>query len=139
MNPKRDINLPVRTDADLLEHVETIVGRALRRQAWLLFLDGDDDPVPLAVPFEDYPPRPERDLVSALAGIVETVVGDVPGARVVVVWERPGARTATPGDLAWSRAFAAACAERGLPVRGQFVSHPAGILEVRDDELADAA
>ena len=50
---------PLLTDAAIESRADALVGRACRRQLWLMFLDDDGLQLPLIIPVGDHPSRPE--------------------------------------------------------------------------------
>ena len=91
--------LPLASDRDIVERVGDIVGPALRRQIWLIFLDDGDAQLPLLIPIEGFPAWPDDGATLFAESVVEsTRRTDV--ASVVIVWERPGGATLGDADRA---------------------------------------
>jgi len=116
--------LPVRSRAEILARVESIVERACRRQLWFLFFDAGDCQLPALVPM-DIPARPEpagpgastEREVAAIASLLDEITDTTDAAWLVLVYERPGAAALRPEDSAWF-AFLAEVADRTeMPVR----------------------
>lgn len=127
---------PAHTDDDVVALVTGIVGRPLRRQCWVLFLDERALPVPFLLPVSDLPWQPDEH-VEDFATLVAEVCADTGAAWVVLVWERPGESRMFPVDWEWADACACAFAERSVPLRGQVVVHTAGAAMVElDDAVA---
>lgn len=125
---------PLTTEADVQARVDDLVGRACRRQLWLLFLDSEDVQVPLLVPLEDHPPGPgdgNAERVAERASELGVLAG---AASVVVVWERRLGEASTPGDRAWARALDGAFVGRDLTLRAQYLSHRTGTRRLAASE-----
>ena len=122
---------PLLTDDDVRERVESLVGPALvDRRLWLFLVDGDRRQVPVDIPIEDLPARPE--LVETLARMLGQVAdaGDTdagPGSAVFVL-ERTGPGT---GDGAWRTALESVCESAGLGLLGVFTATADGVRRVR--------
>ena len=131
---------PARTDADVVALVEGGVGKPLRRQCWVLFLDARALPVPFLLPVSDLPWEPDEH-VEDFATLVAEACADTTAVEVVVVWERPGESRLFPVDWEWVDACACAFAERSVRLRGQVVVHTGGasMIELHDAELPESA
>ncbi|KTR19559.1 hypothetical protein [Curtobacterium citreum] len=131
---------PARTDDDVVALVTGIVGRPVRRQCWVVFLDDRARPVPFLLPVSDLPWQPDEH-VEDFAALVADVRDDVSAAEVVLVWERPGDSRLFPVDWEWVDACACAFRERGIRLRGQVVVHTAGVamIELEEHELPEPA
>lgn len=120
--------LPLTTDADIEDRTLTLVGAAIRRQLWLMFLTADDVQLPVLMPVDDLPELPDRVetdvLVSHLAGLLD----QIGAAQLVLVWERPGRGLLNPSEAAWARALALDCERRGIRLRAQLLSHTRGVM-----------
>lgn len=124
---------PARTDADVVALVTGVVGKPLRRQCWVLFLDERALPVPFLLPVSDLPLQPD-DHVEDFATLVAEVCVDESATEVVLVWERPGATRLFPVDREWVEACDRAFAERAVRLRAQVVVHAGGARVVDADE-----
>lgn len=123
---------PLTTDALIEERVGELLGRAIRRQLWLLFLDEDDVQLPLIVPLEGVPSLPPGD--DALSSLLARFT-DLAGAHsFIFVLERYADAVLSPADIAWSRALHLACAAAQVPLRGILVSHRTGVRWVAQDD-----
>lgn len=131
---------PARTDDDVVALVTGIVGRPVRRQCWVLFLDDGARPVPFLLPVSDLPWQPDEH-VEDFAAFVADVRDDASAAEVVIVWERPGDTRLFPVDWEWVDACACVFRERGIRLRGQVVVHTAGVamIELEEHELPEPA
>lgn len=127
------ITAPLTTDALIEERVSSLVGKACRRQFWLLFLDEDSVQLPLLIPIGDPPahPQPESD---ALLGMVENAAESVGATSVVVVIERYADDTLTASDLAWAAWLDAAFHDHEIALRGMLLSHRRGVRWIAQDD-----
>ncbi|MET0806717.1 MAG: hypothetical protein ABWX66_04955 [Lacisediminihabitans sp.] len=122
------------TDALLMVRVEQLVGRALRRQLWLMFLDHDDVQLPLLMP-SDIPRTPEVDSVIQFADFLIDVVAEVRATSVVFVLERFGTDTISDDDRLWLQLVTEAGRLAGVRVRGPFLSHEGGVRTVGSEDI----
>lgn len=127
--------MSARTDADVVALVSGVVGRPIRRQCWVLFLDERAIPVPFLLPVSDLPLQPDEH-VEDFATLVAEVCVDNSAAEVVLAWERPGETQLFPVDWEWIDACACAFAERAVRLRGQVVVNATGasMVELHDAE-----
>jgi hypothetical protein len=108
-----------------------LVGRAVNRQLWIMFLDEDDYQLPLLVPCEDLPEYPpERPI--PLGDFVEAAGA----AAIFVVLERYASEQLTAADLAWAKHVASSCAVASIDLRGILLSHRKGVRWVAPDDYA---
>lgn len=127
-------SLPITTDQQVEDRVASIIGRANRRQLWMLFLTADDVQLPVILPLADYPSSPSPEMSARLGSTVRQCVDEIDAAQVVLVWERCQGRDLTPTDTAWAKSAVAACREAGVPLRAQLVSHRAGVRWLAPDD-----
>jgi hypothetical protein len=125
ITPDQAALLPLTTDDALCERVEDLIGVALRREVWLLFLDADDIQLPIVVPVENLPEWPD-DLTGFVSAVADCA-GLEGASSVVAVWERPGDSRPSDADRAWARDFALAFARTDYALRGQLLSHDHGV------------
>jgi hypothetical protein len=123
--------LPQLTSDELIhERVSDLVGRAISRQLWLMFLDENDAQLPLLVPVSDLPSAPPIEIASLIIGTADAV-----GARgIIVVLERYGDESLTAADRAWARHIHLCCAEAPARLRGILLSHARGVRWVAPDD-----
>jgi hypothetical protein len=122
---------PLTTDALIHERATALVGRAVRRQLWLLFLDEHDLQLPVIMPIDDLPVSPPDGAKLPIAAIAQEV-----GARsVVVVLERYGDDTLTENDKEWARHLRESCAATSVRLRAILLSHRRGVRWVAVDDL----
>lgn len=115
---------PLLTERDVLRRVDALVGRALRRQLWLLFLDVDAVQLPTLVPIDGLPRLPDG--VEGMAPAVIGMVQMLKAASVVIVYERPGDSELGRDDLEWADALRALCERAAVPLRDVVLSHDGG-------------
>ncbi|WP_130506268.1 hypothetical protein [Microterricola gilva] len=127
--------IPLDSDAAVQARVEHLIGAACRRQWWMLLLDEAGRQIPLIIPMADYPKTPNGGAAGLLAARVAETVYETGAAQAIFVWERPGGHRVSHLDRSWARALAAACADAGVSVRAQLISHDDGVRWVAPDDL----
>ena len=127
-------NEPLVTDELIERRVRAIVGRACRRQVWMLFLDEDDVQVPLILPMADYPASPGDGNAAIFAERVKDIVEVAGAEQVIFVWERYAGEQLSPVDIDWARHLHEACRAEGVPVRAQLLSHRRGVRWLAPDD-----
>ncbi|TWX40775.1 hypothetical protein ES689_04960 [Frigoribacterium sp. ACAM 257] len=127
-SPAADPHRPLVSDHDLLTRVEVLVPVAVRRQLWTLFLDSDDVQLPMVVPLEGIPERPDRSAVERWGDALDAVSAEFGVASVVFVLERPGPRVDTDPDCAWRLALAHLAESRRFAVRAVFTCASDGVV-----------
>lgn len=125
---------PVDSDAALEERIAHLIGRACRRQVWILFLDAASVQLPKLVAMDDYPTSPEPCGARSFASHIRRAMDELGAERIVFVWERNVGERATPVDRAWAKAMATACRDEGVPARAQLISHRAGVRWFAPDD-----
>ena len=120
-------NEPLVTDELIERRVRAIVGRACRREVWMLFLDEDDVQVPLILPMADYPASPGDGNAAIFAERVREIVEVAGAEQVIFVWERYAGESFSPIDISWARHLHEACRSEGVAVRAQLLSHKRGV------------
>jgi hypothetical protein len=129
--------LPLITDEDIERRVADLIGRANSRQLWLLFLDELDLQLPLLIPIEGLPSEPTDDQAAAVIERVRELMGEIGATSVITVLERYGAATLTAQDAMWVRSLGRGCAERGVTLRAQLLSHRTGVRWIAPEEAGD--
>ncbi|MEL4317679.1 hypothetical protein WJX64_01535 [Leifsonia sp. YIM 134122] len=117
---------PITTDEQVLDRVDALIGKAVRRQLWLLFVDADDRQIPLVIPIADHPAAPYGGHAELLASRIADIVDEAGAAQIIVVWERRLRATSTEADRAWARELATACSDVDVRIRAQLISHRDG-------------
>lgn len=120
------------TDADVLERVEQLVGRAAAaRQLWVMFVDGDGRQTPVVMPISDIPLAPEtrviENLAAILAGSCSDLATDMGRGSAILTLERIGRDAVLAGDRRWAAALREACDRAGVPLRGVCLSTSGGV------------
>ncbi|WP_157540821.1 hypothetical protein [Microbacterium sp. XT11] len=138
-------NRPLRDDDDLRALLEFIVQSARRRQVWLLFIDDRDRLTEPLVPIDGYPADPHAMTVvpdlgevteaSLLLQRAEMMRDALDAASVVIMWERPGARSIGLDDREWATAMRDAAFAHGIPLRAQYLLHSRGVRQIQVDDL----
>ena len=118
-SPSIDLTAPLRTDQDIIRRVDQLLDQDSRqhRSLWLLFLSSDGVQVPVLVPIDDVPARPDWLLAGNLCEVIAEVLGDAAAESAVVALTRPGEETVDDSDREWSHALHAGARERGAAVR----------------------
>ena len=124
---------PLTTDALVADRVGQLIGRAIQRQIWFLFLDANQVQLPLVIPVGELPARPDA-LVGALAERLAAVVQAEAADSVIVVIERYAHPDLTASDREWAKCLHDALDERGVPVRGVLLSHSSGVRWMAQDD-----
>lgn len=118
--PGIDLAAPLSTDQDIIRRVDHLLDQDSRRHRslWLLFLSGEGVQLPVVVPIDDVPARPDSLLARNLCGVIADVLGDVAAAgSAVVTLTRPGDETVDASDREWFHTLHMAARERGAAVR----------------------
>lgn len=126
LSADQTIDHPISSDEQILERVDALIGRASRRQCWLLFIDERDVQLPILLPLEDYPSAPYGGNAEYLAGRIGELVESTGAAQVIIVWERRASAASTEADRVWARELAAACDVCEVRIRAQLISHRDG-------------
>lgn len=125
---------PLVTDELIEERVRDLVGRACRRQLWLLFLNDENVQLPLLMPTDDYPSRPAAENAAELANGIRSIMEGIGATQLVLVWERYAGPELSPLDRAWARELHRQCSELGVRVRAQLLSHKRGVRWLAPDD-----
>jgi hypothetical protein len=125
---------PLVTDELIEERVRDLVGRACRRQLWLLFLDANHVQVPLLMPTDDFPSRPDQHSVAELANGIRAIADAASAAQVILVWERYAGADLTALDRAWAQQLHRECSAIGVRIRAQLLSHKRGVRWLAPDD-----
>lgn len=121
-----DPDLSFGTDDELLASVRHLIGGAIQRQLWVLFLDRAGD-LKLVAPGTGNPVRPTREECDRLAENFAEVARHLDADEVVLVHERPGPPAESAHDLAWARYLTLAHQAVGLPIRALLLCSDAGV------------
>ena len=125
---------PLVTDEQVLERAALLLGHAIRRQLWLMFLDEHDRQLPLLMPTY-VPRRPGPGHRENYARVLGVLFEDAEADSMVLAYERRGSELLTPADRAWFVLVREACAQAGIPLRGPLLVHDRGIRWVAPEDL----
>jgi hypothetical protein len=134
MNP----DAPVITDDDLLQRWRDIMGPGGfgRRSLWLTWFAEDGRQLPVIVPVDDVPARPEPQMVRNLVQLLHSTIADrSPAAWAAVALSRPGPPTTSDDDRAWGRALHENAAASGVALRPLHLATPGRVTVLRPDDL----
>ena len=126
--------IPLITDDDVLQRVQTLIGHGIRRQFWLMFLDDEQRQLPLLMP-TDLPRRPRGADAHRFGEFLSDLVEVVEASAVIVTYERPSSHELTESDLEWLRIARSGCRLAGIPMRGPLLAHRGGVRWVAADDL----
>jgi hypothetical protein len=118
--PDLDLTAPLLTDQDVLRCVDCLVDQHSRsnRTLWLLFLSSDGVPLPVVVPIDGVPERPDPQIAGNICFVIADVLAhEVPGGTAVVVLTRPGSETVDDTDRYWFRTIRGAARQHGASTR----------------------
>jgi hypothetical protein len=135
--PDIDLTAPLSTDHDVLRRVEWLVDQHSRRNRtlWLLFLSSADVLLPVVVPIDGVPERPERQFVGNICFVIADVLAhQAPGGTAVVVLTRPGSETVHDTDRYWFRTIHSAAREHGASIRMLCLATPASVRQLTVDD-----
>lgn len=131
-----DARAPLLTDDALVDRIARLIGRACRRQLWLLFLDERSVMLPTLMPNDELPFPLGAEAAARVAGMLRQALAGTPIESVILVWERAGGPIATADDTESAAALGWACADAGVPVRAQLISHDFGVRLLGAEEFA---
>jgi hypothetical protein len=126
---------PLTTDAEIVERVAQLVGRANQRQLWLMFLDETNTQLPLLIPIDALPSEPTDVHTAHVLDHVREVMDDMGASSLLLVHERYSASALTAQDVAWVSSLARACEASGVVLRAQLLSHRGGVRMIERDEF----
>lgn len=127
---------PLLTDHDITDRVAALIGRACRPQLWLLFLDERSVMLPTLMPNGELPSPLSTEVAAGLAAMLRQAIEGTPIESVILVWERPGGPLTSEADRQSATALAWACADQGVPVRAQLISHDFGVRGLGPEEFS---
>jgi len=131
--PASDIAVPLRSDEDVLRRIDLLVDQDARqwRSIWLLFVSASGVQLPVVVPIDGVPERPDLTTARSLCWVIaEALRENVPGGHAVVVLTRPGAGQGD-ADLDWATTLHhRAAGDRGASIRMVCLATPAGVCRL---------
>jgi len=125
---------PLRTDEEVLERASLLLGHALRRQLWLMFLDEDERQLPVLMP-SYLPRRPRAEHRDNLGRLFGVLCEDADADSLIVAYERRGPAELTDADRAWLATVHTGCADAAIPLRALLLVHDGGVRWVALDDL----
>lgn len=126
--------VPLSTDALVQQRVRDLIGRAIRRQLWLLFLDADDVQLPLLIQIDDLPPAPTAEGREMLAHRFGDIAEATDARAMILVLERYGSDSLSESDRAWARNLHEAADLAGVTLRALLLSHRSGVRWIAQDD-----
>lgn len=117
---------PLTTDAAVQSRVHDLIGCALRRQLWLMFIDERDCQLPVLMP-ADVPRAPGESDLSRFAELLRQLVETVGAAGVVITLERAGGDELNGDDRTWFRLIHRAAELAEARLRGPLLAHSTGV------------
>jgi hypothetical protein len=130
-----DLATPLRTDDDVLRRVDLLLGDDARqlRSVVLLLLDGDGRQLPVVVPIDDVPERPDPLIVGNVCWIIAEALKQYPGGSAVVVLTRPEPGPVNDADRYSARTIYRSAREHGAPIRLLCLASPTGVVRLSRD------
>ena len=134
------IHHPLTTRGEILERVDDLVGTAVARQLWLLFVDEDDVQLPILVPLDHIPVRPSDRERRSIEFLIDSVCAEcdwagTPVAGVIVVHERYASPQLQNADREWARTVRDVVVDSGLAFRAAAISHSSGTRLLEPNEI----
>lgn len=124
---------PVRTDADVLARVATVIddeARALHA-LWLFFLDHDGMQNEVVVPIDCIPELPDPQLAGTVCYVISQLLsGAEPEGSAIVTLSRPGLAEPGDADRHWLSALQQGAATHRSPIRMICLATPGGVREL---------
>jgi len=124
---------PVRTDADVLARVATVIddeARALHA-LWLFFLDRDGMQNEVVVPIDCIPELPDPHLAGTVCYVISQLLsGAEPDGSAIITLSRPGMTDLGDADRHWLKALQQGAATHQSPIRMLCLATPGGVREL---------
>ena len=139
--PGFDPATPLNTDQDVLRRVDCIVGQDSRdrRSLWVLFLSGEGVQLPVVVPIDGVPARPDTQTAGDLCGIIaDALDAAAPVGSAVITLTRPGCEAVRDTDRYWFHALHNAARERGVSIRMLCLATRSGVRQLTLDDAISA-
>lgn len=124
---------PVRTDADVLARVATVIDEQARalRALWLFFLDREGLQNEVVVPIDCIPVQPDPGLAGSVCYVVTQLLnGAEPEGTAIITLSRPGVNDLGDTDRRWLRALQQGAATHRSPIRMLCLATPGGVREL---------
>jgi hypothetical protein len=133
-SPRGDVVTgPLRTDEDILARVGELIGAKdrHRQSLWLFFFDREMRQMPVVVPVDDVPDRPDPLLAGNTCWIITQVLADTePAGSAVIALTRPGPAEFGAIERHWHRALTDGGRQHGTPLRMLCLATPDGVREL---------
>jgi hypothetical protein len=129
----RLLTTPVRTDADVLARVATVIDEEARRlrALWLFFLDRDGLQNEVVVPIDCIPDSPDPGLAGSVCYVVTQLLnGSEPEGAAIITLSRPGRAELDDADRRWLSALQEGAAAHRSPIRMLCLATPGGVREL---------
>jgi hypothetical protein len=118
--PDYDPSAPLMTVADVLDRVGSCIDQQSRtgRSLWIMFVDPDGVQLPVLVPIDGVPERPEPHEARAVCQVIAHVLNDAaPGGSAVISLTRPGSGKVLESDRHWASTLHEAADDGGAALR----------------------
>lgn len=133
MTAEEASHFPIATDTEIENRINSLIGRARKRQLWLLFLDTNNCQLPLVIPVGDYPTTPTTENTTLFAARIKEAMVASGAVKMILVWERHASERITAADAAWATQLAEACSGEEIEIRAQFISHRLGVRRIQSE------
>jgi len=124
---------PVRTDADVLARVATVIDNEARalHALWLFFLDRDGLQNEVVVPIDCIPELPDPQLAGTVCYVISQLLsGAEPDGSAIITLSRPGMAELGDADRHWLSALQQGAATHQSPIRMLCLATPGGVREL---------
>lgn len=125
---------PLTTDESVLERARLLLGHAIRRQVWLMFLDDRDCQLPVLIP-SYVPRRPNAQFRENFPQLLGVLFEDADADAMVVAYERRGDDELTESDRGWLTLIRDACASAAVSLRGPLLVHDGGVRWIAPEDI----
>jgi len=96
-----------------------------------MFLSEDGTQLPVLVPIDDVPERPEPEMVASVCHMVAHLTGDASeGRSVVATLSRPGGLAPTDSDRYWVKTLHRAAREKRVMLRMMCLAAEPGVCQL---------
>ena len=129
---------PVHSDADLLDRWRLLMGQEgfAQRSIWLVWFDEHGKQLPLVMPVDEVPQRPDGEMLDGLGEVISTIVNDhAPGGSVAISLSRPGPEAVGEDDRAWGRALLDMARRTALDLRPLHLATVGSVRPLVGDDL----
>ncbi|QEO10679.1 hypothetical protein [Protaetiibacter larvae] len=127
-------DLPLISDEQVLERASLLLGHAIRRQVWLMFLDESERQLPLLIP-SYVPRRPSPGHRENYSRVLGVLFEDAEADSLVVAYERRGSDELGDTDREWLALIRDACDEAAIRMRGPILVHDDGLRWVAPEDI----